>query len=127
MAEEKKKARIMALALQEVIGSGGFTAYAAPQEGEEVEEPHDLPEGVEVEDQTQESVAIRDPYTNQETDQEQEIHLFKVSDHNRLFANMAHTGTKPASGEAAGAEGEKKQTAQAGAEKKTPRSENADS
>ena len=129
--EEKKRARIQALALQEVVGSGGFTSYAAPQENEEVEPPNtdELPEGVEVEDTAQETVKIRDPFTNQETDREQEIHLFKVTDKNRLLANMAHTGTRPSRAEEkAGAEAEKaaKAAHSETAEKKTRHTESED-
>lgn len=109
---EKKKdpARIQALAIQEVVGSGGFTSFAAQEKDQEVQslDKEDLPEGVEVEEETTESVKLRDPYTNQETGEEKEIHLFKVKNRNRLLANMANTGTAPSSDkERAGAEGEK--------------------
>lgn len=132
--EKRKRMRIVPLALQEIVGSGGFTHSGVPGEDEEASPPDEeaMPEGVTVEDSTEETVVIRDPYTNQETDKEQPVHLFKIKDLNRLTANLAYTGTRPARGEAAGAESEKvdvvpprkaTEEGESRAEKKTPRSE----
>ncbi len=116
MADEPKKARLVPLALAEIVGSGGFTHEVIPQEGEEVEEPQELPEGVSLEDQKSASVKLKDSLGH-ETDQEQEVQFFKIGPDPRLLENAA--GTAPPKKEEAASEG----AGSSGAEKKTPQSE----
>jgi hypothetical protein len=124
MADEQKKMKIHPLALAEIVGSGGFTHYGVPEEGEDASPPDekDLPEGASIEDQKEETVKLKDAGHDQETGEEQQVILLKITNHAPFLASFARPGVPAPPPENADAD-----AAESGAEKKTPQSENEDS